>query len=54
MTGNQVVSTMFDIKTSIHMVMLVSFWDWNEDPERLGLICIVSYPQVALEDYLKL
>ena len=37
MTGNQVVSTMFDIKTSIHMARIVSFGDWNEDPEWLGL-----------------
>ena len=53
MAGNQVVSTMFDIKTSIRMVKIVSFGDWNEDPEQLGFICIVSYPQVAMEDYLK-
>ena len=53
MTGNQVVSTMFDIKTFIHMVRIVSVGDWNEDPEYLGFICIISYPQVVLEDYLK-
>ena len=53
MTGNQVVSTMFDVKTSIHMVIIVSFKDWNEDPERLGFISIIDYPQVAMEDYLE-
>ena len=37
MTGNQVVSTMFDIKTSIHMARIISFGDWNEDPEWLGI-----------------
>ena len=37
MTGNQVVFTMFDIKTSIHMVRIASFGDWNEKPKRLGV-----------------
>ena len=53
MTGNQVVSTMFDIKTSIHMVRLVSVGYWNEDPERLGFISIIAYPHVVMEDYLE-
>ena len=53
MNGNQVVSTMFDINISIHMVRIVSFGDWNEDPKRLGFICIISYPQVAMEYYLE-
>ena len=53
MTGNQVVSTMFDVKTSIHMDRIVSVGDWNENPERLGFIYIISYPQVVREDYLK-
>ena len=35
MTGNQVVSTMLDIKTSIHMARIASFRDWNEYPEWL-------------------
>ena len=35
MTSNQVVSTMFDIKTSIHMARFVQNQDWDEDP---GLI----------------
>jgi hypothetical protein len=35
MTGNQVVSTMFEIKTSIHMARFVQHRDWDEDP---GLI----------------
>jgi hypothetical protein len=34
MTNNQVVSTMFDIKTSIDMDRFVPHWDWDED---LGL-----------------
>ena len=37
MTVSQVVSTMFDIKTSIHMARIISFGDWNEDPEWLGI-----------------
>ena len=28
---------MFDIETSIHMARIVSFWDWNEDPEWLDI-----------------
>ena len=53
MIGNQVVSTMFDINTSIRMVRIISFGDWNEDPEWLGFICIITYPYAAVEDYLK-
>ena len=53
MTGNQVVSTMFDVMTSIHMARIILVWDWNEDPKRLGFICMVAYPQVATEDYLR-
>ena len=52
MTGNQVVSTMFDVKTSIHMDRIVSFGDWNEYPEQLGFSCIIVYPQVVMEYYL--
>ena len=45
MTGNQVVSTKFDIRNSIHMVRIVSFGDWNEDTEWSGVflnMCISS------------
>ena len=49
MTGNQVVSAMFNVKTSIHMVRIVSVWDWNEDPKRLGFVTLVVYPQVVFE-----
>jgi hypothetical protein len=31
MTGNQVVSTMFDISTSIHVSIIVPFRDQDED-----------------------
>jgi hypothetical protein len=31
MTSNQVVSTMFDISTSIHMARTVPYWDWDKD-----------------------
>ena len=37
MTGNQVVSTMFHVKTSIHMARIVSFGDWNIDSKYLGI-----------------
>ena len=47
MTRNQVVSTMFDVKTSIHMVRIISVGDWNEDPKWLGFLIIVSYTQAA-------
>ena len=53
MTSNQVVSTMFDVNTSIHMARIVSVRDWNEDLEWLGFINTISYPQVAMEDYLE-
>ena len=32
MTDNQVVSTMFNIKSSIHMDRIIQFRDWDEDP----------------------
>jgi hypothetical protein len=32
MTNNQVVSTMFDIKSSIHMAIIILFLDQDEDP----------------------
>jgi len=33
MTGNQVVSTMFNIKSFIHMARIVAFQDHDEHPE---------------------
>ena len=53
MTGNQVVSAMFDVKTSIHMVRIISIRDWNEDPKWLGFIIMFTYAQVAFGDYLE-
>ena len=53
MASNQLVSTMSGVKTSIHMVRIISVGDWNEDPEWLGFIIIVSYTQVAFEDQLE-
>ena len=50
MTGNQVVSTMFDIKTFIHMVTIVSVGDWNEEPGLIGITIISTYTQVAFGD----
>ena len=38
MIGNQVVSSMFDIKKIIRMVRIVSVRDWNEYLEHLGII----------------
>ena len=51
MTDNQVVSAMFYVKTSIHMARIVSVGDWNEDPEWLGFIIMISYAQVAFGDH---
>ena len=50
MTGNQVVSFVFDIKTFIHMVRIVSVGDWNEDPGLIGLTIISAYTQVVFGD----
>jgi hypothetical protein len=46
MISNQVVSTMFDINTSIHMARIVPFWDRDEDPGNpLGThLCYVPHP----------
>ena len=52
MTGNQVVSTMFDVNTSIHMARIISLGDCNEYLEWLGSHLLNSYPQVAMEYYL--
>jgi hypothetical protein len=38
MIDNQVVSTMFDINTSIHMARIVGFWDRDEDPGNAPLL----------------
>ena len=53
MTGNQVVSSMFDVNTSIHMVRIISVGDWNEYPEWLGLVIMISYAHVAFGDHLE-
>ena len=49
MTGNQVSFSMFDVKTSSHMVRIILVGDWNEDPEWLGFI--IAYAQVAFGDH---
>ena len=51
MNGNQVVSTMSDAKTSIHMVRIISVRDWNEYPEWLGFVIMIAYAQVAFGDH---
>jgi hypothetical protein len=43
MIGNQVVSTMFDIKSSIHMARFIPHRDWDEDP-GLGSLCYLLFP----------
>ena len=53
MTGNQVFFAMFDVKTSIHMVRIVSVGDWNEELEWLGFPIIIAYAQVVFGDHLE-
>jgi hypothetical protein len=48
MTGNQVVSTMFDIKSSIHMARIIPFQDQDEDP-GLGAHSVMCFSQAAME-----
>jgi hypothetical protein len=48
MTGNQVVSTMFDMKTSIHMDIFVPHQDWDEDP-GLRIHSVICFSQAMKE-----
>jgi hypothetical protein len=48
MTSNQVVSTMFDIRTSIHMDQFVLFQDWDEDL-GLGDYFFMCFTHAAME-----
>jgi hypothetical protein len=48
MTDNQVVYTMFDIKSSINMVIIILFQDRDEDP-RLGTHFVMCFTQDAME-----
>ena len=53
MTDNQVVYTMFDIKTSIHMDRFVPHRDWEEDP-RLIVHSDIYFTQDAKGDHLSI
>jgi hypothetical protein len=48
MTGNQVVSTMFDIKSSIHMARIIPSWDREKDP-GLSARYVWCFAQVVME-----
>ena len=48
MTSNQVVSTILDIKSSIHIAIFVPFQDQDEDP-GLGAHYVMWFSQVAME-----
>jgi hypothetical protein len=48
MIGNQVVSTMFNIGTCIHMDRIIPVRDQDEDP-GLGTHFVMCFAQVALE-----
>jgi hypothetical protein len=51
MISYQVVSTMFDIKTSIHMARFIPHQDWEEDP-GLSVRSDIYFTQVAKGDHL--
>jgi hypothetical protein len=48
MTSNQVVYTMFDIKTYIPMARFAPYRDWDEDP-RLSIHYVICFRQAAKE-----
>jgi hypothetical protein len=48
MIDNQVVSTMFDIKSSIHMARFVPHQDWDEDP-RLSIHFVIFFAHSVKE-----
>jgi hypothetical protein len=48
MTSNQVVSTMFDIKSSIHMDRFILFQDRDEDP-GLGTHSVMCFTQAVMD-----
>jgi hypothetical protein len=48
MIANQVVSTMFDIKSSIHMARIIPFQYLDEDP-GLGTQSVMCFTQVAMD-----
>jgi hypothetical protein len=51
MNGNQVVSTMFNNMTSIHMVRFIAVWERDEDPGYLSSTyhCYICLSQDAME-----
>jgi len=51
MTSNQVVYTIFDIKTSIHMARIVPHQSWEEDP-RLSVHFDIYFTQAVKGDHL--
>jgi hypothetical protein len=53
MTDNQVVSSMFDIKTSIHMDRFVPHQDWDEDPS-LSIHSDICFSQAMKGDHLSM
>jgi hypothetical protein len=53
MTDNQVVSTMFDNKTSIHMARFVPHRDWDEDP-GLSVRYVTCFSQATKGDHLSM
>jgi hypothetical protein len=48
MIRNQVISTMFDIKSSIHMDRIILFQDRDEEP-GLGTHFVMFFNQAAMD-----
>jgi hypothetical protein len=48
MTNNQVVSTMFDIKSFIRMARFILIWDRDKDP-GLGAHSVMCFSQAAMD-----
>jgi len=48
MTGNQVVSTMFNINSFVHMARFVPFQDQDEDP-GMGIHYVMFFTQAMME-----
>jgi hypothetical protein len=53
MVGNQVVSTIFDIKKSIHMARFIPHQDWDEDP-GLSVHSAICFSKAAIGDNLSI
>jgi hypothetical protein len=51
MTSNQVISTMFDISTSIHMARIIPHWDWDKYPQNALLTLKIATMSMLVDDF---